>query len=48
MECFYPRVGGIIYITTKSKKFLSNIKREYKQNIEENKKRKKDGEIYIR
>lgn len=48
MECFYPRVGGIIYITTKSKKFLSNIKREYKQNIEEIKKRKKDGVIYIR
>jgi hypothetical protein len=45
---FYPRVGGIICITTKSKRFLTPIIRRYKENVEANEKKKKKGEIYIR
>lgn len=45
---FYPRVGGIICITTKSKKFLAPIIQRYQRDIEVNRKEKKNGEIYIR
>ena len=48
LKYFYPRVGGIIRITTKSKKFLTPIIRRYKENVEANEKKKKKGEIYIR
>ena len=47
-KVFYPRVGGVIYITTKSKKFLTPVIQKYKENVEANKKRKKEGQIYIR
>lgn len=48
IKYFYPRVGGIICITTKSKKFLTPIIQGYKKNIEVCDKKKKKGEIYIR
>ena len=48
IKYFYPRVGGIMCITTKSKKFLTPIIQEYIKNIEINDKNKKKGEIYIR
>ena len=48
IKYFYPRVGGIMCITTKSKKFLTPIIQEYKKNIEINDKNKKKDEIYIR
>ncbi len=47
-KLFYPRVGGVVYITTKSKKFLTPVIKRYKENVEANKKRKKEGQIYIR
>ena len=48
IKVFYPRVGGVVYITTKSKKFLTPVIQRYKENVEANKKRKKEGQIYIR
>ena len=45
---FYPRTGGIMCVTTKSKKFLIPIIKKYKESLEANKKGKKEGEIYIR
>lgn len=45
-KVFYPRVGGVIYITTKSKKFLIPMIQKYKENIDA--KKKKEGVIYIR
>ena len=47
-KVFYPRVGGVVYITTKSKKLLTPVIQKYKENVEANKKRKKEGQIYIR
>ena len=47
-KVFYPRVGGVVYITTKSKKLLTPVIQRYKENVEANKKRKKEGQIYIR
>ena len=48
LKCFYPRVGGIVCITTKSKRFLKAIIQRYKENSAANHKKKKKGEIYIR
>lgn len=48
IKYFYPRVGGIMCITTKSKKFLTPIIQGYKKNNEVCDKKKKKGEIYIR
>lgn len=48
IKYFYPRVGGIMCITTKSKKFLTPIIQGYKKNIKVCDKKKKKGEIYIR
>lgn len=48
IKYFYPRVGGIMCITTKSKKFLTPIIQGYKKNIVVCDKKKKKGEIYIR
>ena len=45
---FHPRVGGILCITTKSKKFLAPIIQRYQKDVEVNRKEKKNGEIYIR
>ena len=47
-KVFYPRVGGVVYITTNSKKLLTPVIQRYKENVEANKKRKKEGQIYIR
>ena len=47
-KLFYPRMGGIICITTKSKKYLTSIIEKYKENAEANKRKRKEGEIYIR
>ena len=47
-KVFYPRVGGVIYITTKSKKLLTPLIQKYKKDVEANKKKKKEGQIYIR
>ena len=47
-KVFYPRVGGVIYITTKSKKLLIHRIQSYKENVEAIKKKKKEGYIYIR
>ena len=41
-------MGGIICITTKSKKYLTSIIEKYKENAEANKRKRKEGEIYIR
>ena len=45
-KLFYPRVGGVVYITTKSKRFLTPVIQKYKENVEAIK--KKEGQIYIR
>ena len=45
---FYPRTGGIISITTKSKKYLKPIIQKYQENMKKTKSDKKSGEIYIR
>ena len=47
-KVFYPRVGGVIYITTKSKKLLTPLIQKYKKDVEANKKKKKEGQIFIR
>lgn len=47
-KVFYPRVGGVIYITTKSKKYLIPLIQKYKKDVEANKKKVKEGQIYIR
>ncbi len=48
LKYFYPRMGGIMCITTKSKKYLKPIQQKYFKQLEEAKKRRKDGEILIR
>lgn len=45
---FYPRVGGLMCITTKSKKYLTPIIERHKRNCEAFNKKKKEGEIYIK
>lgn len=47
-KLFYPRVGGVVYITTKSKRFLTPVIQKYKESVETNKKKRKEGQIYIR
>ena len=47
-KVFYPRVGGVVYITTKSKKYLTPVIQRYKENVEAIKKKVKEGQIYIR
>ena len=47
-KVFYPRVGGVVYITTKSKRFLTPVIQKYKESVEANKKKRKEGQIYIR
>ena len=47
-KLFYPRVGGVVYITTKSKRFLTPVIQKYKESVEANKKKRKEGQIYIR
>ena len=47
-KLFYPRTGGVILITTKSKKYLKPIIQKYQENMKKAKSDKKSGEIYIR
>ena len=47
-KLFYPRTGGVILITTKSKKYLKPIIQKYQENMKKAKTDKKPGEIYIR
>lgn len=48
IKYFYPRVGGVICITTKSKKFLTPIIQTYQKNVETSEKKRKKDVIYIR
>ena len=48
LKYFYPRMGGIMCITTKSKKYLKPIQEKYFKQLEEAKKRRKKGEFLIR
>ena len=47
MRYFYPRVGGIVCITTKSKRFLNASIQRYKENLAANDKKKKRGKIWV-
>ena len=47
-KIFYPRTGGIISNTTRSKKYLKPIIQKYQENMKKAKSDKKSGEIYIR
>ena len=48
LKYFYPRMGGIMCITTKSKRYLKPIQQKYFKQLEEAKKRRKNGEFLIR
>ena len=47
-KLFYPRTGGVILITTKSKKYLKPIIQKHQDEIKKAKDNKKSGKIYIR
>lgn len=47
-KLFYPRTGGILLITTKSKKYLKPIIQKHQDEMKKAKGNKKSGEIYIR
>ena len=47
-KLFYPRTGGVMLITTKSKKYLKPIIQKYQENMKKAKSDKKSGEIYIK
>lgn len=47
IKYFYPRVGGIMCITTKSKKFLTPIIQGYKKNIEVCDKKKRKAKFIL-
>ena len=47
-KLFYPRTGGVILITTKSKKYLKPIIQKHQDEIKKAKDNKKSGQIYIR
>ena len=47
-ELFAPRLGGVMCITTKSKKYLTPIIQKYEENVEAAKKKRKPNTIYIR
>lgn len=49
LKYFYPRMGGLMLIKTKSQKQLRSIIQKYKEELEKNKKHPtKKGEIRIR
>ena len=48
LKYFYPRMGGIMCITTKSKKYLKPIQQKYFKQLEEARKKRKDGEFMLR
>lgn len=47
-ELFAPRLGGVMCITTKSKKYLTPIIQKYEEKVEAAKKKRKPNTIYIR
>ena len=47
-KLFYPRTGGVMLITTKSKKYLKPIIQKYQENMKKAKSDKKPGQVYIR
>lgn len=48
VRIFSPREGGVVLITTKSKKFLTPILKEYEKMTEEQRKQRIPGELRIR
>ncbi len=47
-KIFSPRLGGVLCITTKSKKRLTQIIQEYKKKVEAAQKKRKQNQIYIK
>lgn len=47
-KLFYPRTGGVILITTKSKKYLKPIIQKHQDEMKKAKDNKKSGKIYIK
>ena len=47
-KLFYPCTGGVILITTKSKKYLKPIIQKHQDEMKKAKDNKKSGKIYIR
>ena len=47
-KLFYPRTGGILLITTKSKKYLKPLVQKYQEDMKKAKSDKKPGQVYIR
>ena len=47
-KLFYPRTGGVILITTKSKKYLKPILQKHQDEMKKANDNKKSGKIYIR
>lgn len=47
-QIFSPRLGGIVLITTKSKKYLKPLLQNYNKQAEESKKNRIPGQILIR
>ena len=47
-KLFYPRTGGVILITTKSKKYLKPILQKHQDEMKKAKDNKKSGKIYIK
>lgn len=47
-KLFYPRTGGVILITTKSKKYLKPIIQKHQDEMKKAKDNKKSEKIYIK
>ena len=47
-KLFYPRTGGVILITTKSKKYLKPIIQKHQDEMKKAKDNKKSGKVYIK
>ena len=47
-KLFYPLTGGVILITTKSKKYLKPIIQKHQDEIKKANDNKKSGKVYIR
>lgn len=47
-KIFSPRLGGVVLITTKSKKFLTPILEDFKKQSEEQRQQRTPGELRIR
>ena len=47
-KLFAPRLGGVLCITTKSKKYLQQIIKKYEEDKKKAAKKKEEGKIYIR